>query len=673
MICPNCNAYAGDDEIVCSRCGTLLTRVSEEEDELMRYRQGRHRKNHSAPVQESGEKPRRRRSASRPMEEIERPAPSSDVPVYGAEDVAGMEGLPPLNEAELYPDALARRARLERPSRLEERYEDSYVDGEYRGKVAKKERIKTYRADKYMTRQVNWTYVAVAAAVLMVMLLFGAYLFLTKTSLGQVYMARMGRDATSAALWQVGEEKMNRGDIAGAIEDFNAAKDKEGKDDVNVVGLLQLGSAYEADGQLDMAEEIYAFIYTDIVPTATEAYKNQVRILLEQGRKKDATELLNKAYEMTGEESFRTQRTNILPPIPGANVTAGYYTEKKTISFAVADEYTVYYTTNDNRVLPEEGTLYEGAFELGEGEHHLRAVTVSEDGLVSDEMKGTYQIYMPTPLQPDTNLAPNTYQKQQKVRLRPGVLTAEQLVKNPGYAATLKDEVAQTITIYYTIDGSDPDADSPTFDYNDPDARITLPGGSVTLKAISVNGYQKQSTIKEVGYYFQQKPYPKSMMSTDDVLEGLKLGVTTRETFARNNGDPVSVEKEYSYVLGTELEKYVYDWGYASFNRVTKGWVLVDVRMTTNVFKAPRNTKIGSTEDEVVGQFRDYGQVAGASGSRGLYESTKNSVNKGKIYVEDGKRIIRYRVQTGDSHVWQMEYELDENKRVEAIRWFYEP
>ena len=377
-------------------------------------------------------------------------------------------------------------------------------------------------------------------------------------------MARMGREASSAALWQVGEERMNNGDLSGAIDYFVKANEQDGKENANVSGLLMLGNAYEANGELDKAEEVYAYLYTDIVPSASDAYRNQVRIYLAQGREKEAAELLAVAYKATGVTSFNTQRTSILPPTPGASVTAGYYTAKQTITFAVAEDYDVYYTFNDLNQLPEEGTLYTGPIELGEGDWSLRAVSVNGD-LVSDVMKGSYQIYMPTPLQPAVSLAPGPYEKRISITLRPGTLTKDQLEKNPGYAATLTDEVAQTITIYYTIDGSTPDEDSPLYTTGE---KIQMPGGNVTLKAISVNGYGKSSTIKEVGYKFNKKPWMKTMMTVDDTLGDWKLGTTTKEVFTQKCGDGSATETVYNYTIGMDMEKVTYDWGYACFARL---------------------------------------------------------------------------------------------------------
>ena len=42
MLCPDCNTYAAEDDIVCPRCGKLLDRQATEEEELMSFRQGRH-------------------------------------------------------------------------------------------------------------------------------------------------------------------------------------------------------------------------------------------------------------------------------------------------------------------------------------------------------------------------------------------------------------------------------------------------------------------------------------------------------------------------------------------------------------------------------------------------------------------------------------------------------
>ena len=103
-------------------------------------------------------------------------------------------------------------------------------------------------------KMINWIKIALIALILIVLAVVGGWLFLNKTEAGQKIMARFGRDATSAALWAVGEERLNRGDIDGAIADFEKAKlQDESEGVVDVDGLLMLGNAYESAGDQEAA------------------------------------------------------------------------------------------------------------------------------------------------------------------------------------------------------------------------------------------------------------------------------------------------------------------------------------------------------------------------------------------------------------------------------------
>ena len=117
--------------------------------------------------------------------------------------------------------------------------------------------------------------IALAAAV--VLLVVGAYFYITRTASGQRILARMGKDTTATALWEVGEEALDVGNIDQAITDFEKAREQDGEDNVNVDGLLLLGSAYEANGMVEEAMALYEDIYTNIVPTRPEAYRNMIR------------------------------------------------------------------------------------------------------------------------------------------------------------------------------------------------------------------------------------------------------------------------------------------------------------------------------------------------------------------------------------------------------------
>lgn len=652
MLCPECGAYAGDDAIVCARCGKLLERshVETEEEELMQFRQGRHLRREEKPAAE--EDAPKRTGGSRSFEDTRPPeTPESTGAVYTQRETLSATGRYYGYDKDSEDEAEAQR------------YVSSAIMQEY----TRMPRVKRHISHR---RMVNWAHMLIAAIVLLMVSVVCVFLYLTRTPDGQVIMARMGQDATAAAMWQVGEERYNAGNVHQAIEYFliARAKDEEAKAP-NATGLLLLGEAYEANGELVAAEEVYAYVYTEVVPSAPEAYRAQVRVLQEMGRNAEAAKLLETAYAKTGLTTFRSQRSEILPAIPTVSVLPGYYTQKKTVALEQAQEHSIYYTHDMYAPLPEQGILYEAPLELGEGEHVVRAVAVDGD-LVSDEMQVTYAIYMPTPLQPDANLAPGEYSSARKnVRLSPGSLSKEDLEKNPGYAATLKDEVAQTITIYYTIDGSMPDADSPIYT-GEPIVMDT--SGYMTLRAVSVNGYGKQGNMKEVKIKLSLRTKSKAVYNMEDTIDSLKLGTTTREVFLTKYGEGTGTEPVYLYGVDGECERHLYPWGYASFMKQNTGWTLAEVYLTSNALSAPRGTGVGMTEKEITEKFRDFGQVVSPSGNRGLYENIENS-DKGKIYVlEEGGKVIRYRTDTTDAHVWQLDYNLNEAGKVTSIHWLYE-
>ena len=629
MLCPHCGTYAGENDILCPGCGVLLNHGENHEEGVRSIRQGRKARNAAAAAAPKATHHTGKIGASRIYVDPVAKQDTREIPLYADPQVFNSDGTP-----------------------LVTGYDRPATRSVYGDTTRQQTMMPSYHRKKHplSKHMVNWTHVAILLAVLVVLLGIGVYLFLDKTDDGQKIMARFGQDATAAAMWEVGHEVMDTGDIDRAIYLFETAREKDGEDNINVPGLLTLGSAYEAAGRVEDAEALYREIYTDIVPSAPDAYRNVIRILLASGRRAEAGELMQKAYEATGNNSFRQQRMELLPLAPVVNLTAGYYTEKKTITLASPQGYDVYYTFSEEAVLPDEGTLSTGSIFLEEGIWNLRAVAVSGE-LVSDPLKASYKVFMPSPQIPGYSLAPGTYERRQRIWLRPG-----------------KDnEKDDDITIYYTIDGSTPDADSPVWT-GEP---FYLPAGKVTLQAVAVNGYGKASNVLNVGYNFKFNPKPKNSYRPDDTANGLKLYATTREDFQKAYGKGNSMEDTYLHGINEVCQKYNYNWGYATMAKTKTGWVLADLYFTTTQFVAPRGTGIGSTADHVVSQFRDMGQVESPSGNRGLYA---NEYGTGKIFLnEDGTRLIRYVTYTADSHEWQLDYEISKSGTVEAIRMLFIP
>ena len=639
MLCPRCGYYAEKEENVCPECGEILRQESGFKKEgVEAIRQGKRareavRGRPAAPTTAEENRQRRRSGASHAT--IEMPAirdtrRETETPVIGLE----------------------REEEQEEPGPIFDRRRRSVYDEGADEETAQK--YLATHANGSKRRMVNWIKVSILCIIAFLLLIGGGWLFLKKTNAGQRMMARIGMEANSTALWAVGDEMMDQGNVDRAIECFEKAKKQdEAEEVIDVDGLLMLGNAYEAAGRIEDAAALYEEIYTK-TPSRTEAYVNHIRILQNRQAEGDlakAAELMKKAYEQTQDSTFQTQRNDLLPSPPEVNWTAAYYEEKKTLRFTSYQGYDIYFTFNDEAKLPEDGILAtpEGV-ELDEGIYNMRAVCVHGE-LVSDELRGTYKIIMPSPQTPRATLAPNTYKTSQRVRLKPG----------------LDDEKDTSIVIYYTVDGSIPDSDSPIFN-GDP---ILLPNGWVTLKAIAVNRYRKLSNMLEVKYKIEANPKPKTAFTAEDTVDKLRINQTTQLEFMETYGEGTPAGTVQSDGFETECRRFDYPWGYAVMNLTRKNWVLVEVCFrTTDALNGPRGTQVGDTGQYVVDKFKDMQQVESKSGNRGLYSTNDGT---GKIWVqENGEKIIRYRYPI-ESHWVQLEYLLNTAGNVKQIDLKYIP
>lgn len=639
MLCPRCGYYAEKEDTVCPECGEILnsgTDMPYSGAEAIRQGKRARQAIHEAAERTMEVKRRRRSGASRAT--VEMPA------LKDTEDEEESFAEYRVSETEAAGDEDGDSVVFERRRRTVYDENDDI-----------REQARAYtewieNGGRKRLKMVNWMKLTMAGVVLLALITAGGYFFLKETAGGQKIMARLGRETTATALWAVGEDLMDSGDVEGAIEAFEKAKlQDEAEDNVDVDGMLMLGNAYEAAGRTKEAAELYAYIYEG-TPSRPEAYVNHIRILMNNGELAKAGNLMDKAYKATGETTFQTQRRDLLPEVPTVTV-GGVFEDKKKITMSSPQGYDVYYTFDENVKLPEGGTLYTDIPPLDEGIWNLRAVAVNGE-LVSDEIKGTYKIIMPSPQMPRVNLAPGAYKNRQKVKLFPG-----------------KDnEKDDDIRIFYTVDGSTPNTDSPEFT-GEP---VLLPSGhKVTIKAIAVNQYGKESMVQEVSFRIDAKPYPLTAWEIDERINDLELNKTTMKDFqaAYGPGEETEIETTKSSGFTTALRKFEYPWGYAVMNLNKKNWVLVELHFRDNsVFKAPRGTGIGDQKDFVISKFRDMGQVESANGNRGLYYL--DNLSDGKFLAKD--QSIRYRIRI-DGTYYQLKYYLNENGTVNEIEYRYIP
>ena len=619
VLCEKCGAYMADDAITCEGCGMLLKRKPQPEPGVRGIRQGRAM---------GGVQPLPGSSRTEPKDEAARRDTARDVPRMYRDD--------------------------RRPNRrrgVERFTEDAGRPQSRRGipRVSESEvrklRIRQEKIHPVKKHMVNWMHILALVVVLLLLGIVGGFFYLNRTPAGQMVLARMGRDASAQAYWQVGEEYMDRGLIQDAITAFETA---DAKNPNNVDGLLSLGAALEAAGRVEEAQALYVRLYKDVGPERPEAYRNQIRLLISMDRTPEAAELMKLAYEKTGMLSFRQQRDETLPKMPETNLAAGRYSEEKQVTLTSPQDYDILYLIGNGEI-PKDAKPYEAPIVLREDpkqpQLRLRAVCVSGD-LYSDPLDVTYSIVMPSPDAPKASLASGTYEKQQHPKLR----------------YTGKDT---NITMYYTLDGSTPDLNSPRFT-GEP---IFLPGGRVTLKAIAVNEYGKSSNVMEVGYKITSVKV-QAIYDKEDVFEGFKLLETTKEAFVQAYGVPRSNETVSIKNIEGECQKLIYGWGHCIVASINGQWLVVEVYQTQDRFAAPRKTKIGMSEKDVTDKFRDMLQPNSRNGDRSLYFEDNNT---GIIKLtQDMQKSIQYTCLTLEGSRIVLQYDLTDGV-VTAISHRYVP
>ena len=621
MICKNCGVLLGEGHVKCPRCGALLVNKEDETAAARHADSPWKRPERRVSTLPSDLKKPERRTAQAPAERKTPVEPDAGEEEPRRERTARSASRPASSPPPAAPEKPVRHAAestaASRPDRRDEPVpstgENAKGSGENGGvRMVRRHRYKAIEPEHSDFASLNWIRLLAVTAVAVAALAFGIHFFLTKTTPGTLFCARMGFNTTAEAYHALGREYMSGGSISRAVRALEIAQTKE-PDDLET--LIDLGRAYTATNQSERAELAYAHAI-ECWPNYPESYRYLIDLMTEDGRNYEALQCIALAIERTGDSYFTTLQRELRPATPAVSVLGGSFDKEFELTMSADEGAKIYYVINSKSTPMEEGILYTETVYLEEGTWKIQIVA-AKDGMFSNVNSQTYIVNKPNPDAPKANLQPGTYDRVRQVSLRAS-----------------KDVVA----IYYTIDGTAPTTESKLYE-----GPIQLRVGKTTLRAIAVNSEGKVSNEMVEEYVCQGKA--GTAFKETDRIDKLELNGTTKEKFISTYGDPSSETDDGYDDLGTYTRLH-YAWGSAVFldKQNGKSPVLVELVTSSPDMKGPRSTGVGMRVEDVLSAFRDAGGEENANGVRNLY--TLRTTDTGALGIltreDEGKYHIGY-------------------------------
>lgn len=258
------------------------------------------------------------------------------------------------------------------------------------------------------------------------------------------------------------------GDYAKAIECLERARAL--RSDITELAMMEADYCYQF-GDKDKAADILLTLvgkeYLEYEDKET-LYERIITILNEEGRYEEINELLISCTDSEIVNHF--QQYLALPPEFGYD--SGSYDEVITLKLSANTAGTIYYTL-DGSEPDERSYIYTAPLFLESGDYQVTAVFINEYGIRSDSARNWYVINLSVPDAPQIPVASGDYDTPMQI---------EAVVPEGG-------------TVYYTTDGTTPDAYSQQ--YTGP---IAMPLGRTNFKFVAISEEGVSSEIVNRSY-----------------------------------------------------------------------------------------------------------------------------------------------------------------------------
>lgn len=334
-------------------------------------------------------------------------------------------------------------------------------DSSQTGKSNRKKDGKEAEKAKKLRRRLLVTILVLAVAVAAV---FGLVKYRQNHS--ESYLMTRAENACSQKDYQEALEYLNR--VLGLNE--------ENQDALLLKGQICLDmKEYE-----DAEAQFLAVLSLD--PSSTEAYEGLITLYDTLGQTGRIRDLMD---GVTDEEILALFEDYIVP-VPEISVESGSFSEYFTVELTAPEDGLEIYYTLDGTTPDKDDTLYEEPVEISEqGTIVVTAVCMDRDGEYSEPVSAKYKVELEVPDTP--TVSPDGGQFSMP--------------------ATVTINVPEGTTVYYTWDGSEPDAGSA--EYTGP---IDIPEGNNILSVIAIDKNGMKSSVLKCNYIY----YPDSSLSENE-------------------------------------------------------------------------------------------------------------------------------------------------------------
>ncbi|MGN0383966.1 MAG: chitobiase/beta-hexosaminidase C-terminal domain-containing protein [Eubacterium sp.] len=334
--------------------------------------------------------------------------------------------------------------------------------------------------------------------------------------------------------YDLGVELTESGSMRSALTQFLKADQVAKKDEEKIKAKTMLWKTYV---QLEGYEEETIQVLKELIELEPQevAYYDALIIMYQNlNMTEEIEELIASVTDSAIKEHLNTLDTTV----PASTMPAGEYDEAISVELTVVDGYTIYYTL-DGSTPSESANKYKKAIKLDEeGTYELRAVSISESGVKSNEYNATYVIDFGTVAAPVVTPESGTYTGSKRIII---------------------DKVPDGVNVYYTTDGSTPTAKSDKYifesDDEDFEEGIEMPEGNTMFTFIAINKAGVKSDPVVVVYYYS----PSYTYSYDDASDKLAAYLVDKGIMENVYGEYDDGSYMYFSYIGTEeidKEKY---------------------------------------------------------------------------------------------------------------------